>query len=208
MGRYDPVVRTRTAHRGPVDLLLPTLLLPGEQIVWRGSPRFPGASAESTGQLLFGVPLMLVGLVAFILATGHLWEADLSKSARLGLGSLLLLSAGFVALGLRMIAELWRTRARSASRVYALTDRRILILERGRRVEIASIALANLGPMHLAVAEDRAGTIAIDTHSESVDIDMAVRVTRTIALENIADADQVLQMIEIARNRRRAQPHD
>ena len=109
------------------------VLLPQEFYLWRGRPS-PDDALH--GQLKGA---LIVGAMFVILPTFLLWGFEES-----GLYPMLFLAL-FVAVGLWQASEPWRARRRAERSYYAVTDRRVLIIQVTERgTQVTSIAPAQI----------------------------------------------------------------
>lgn len=171
-------------------------LEPGESLVWAGRP---GPAAQPAWQL--DRTSLLLAAVPFALGLVLLWQA---LSAAAAPGALFYLGGGLVLLciALTPVAALWRAARRVRSTVYAITDRRVLILggSRGPRVFLPE----ELEEPRVRERGAGRGDVAFGTLAE-------IRQTRQgretrlaeAAFTDIEDAQQVAR--EIARLRARLQ---
>ena len=126
-------------------------LQPGEALLWQGAPD-PNARVMrkknnvSLGIWWFATFTALLGIFAFA-AYAHLTFSALSLSGVLFLGLL------FFILGppvyLILIDHHLETRALRRSR-FAVTDRRVMVLEGGRKARVFSQAFANIASLHIS----------------------------------------------------------
>lgn len=101
-------------------------LQPGEQLVWTGQPLPSRFARRSLGLVLFGLPWTAFA-VFWIAGASHFKVPDFSH----GSGFFPLFGLPFVLIGLGMLTSPLWLRRRARRTVYALTDRRALILGGG-----------------------------------------------------------------------------
>ncbi|HMA15525.1 MAG TPA: hypothetical protein VKP12_12100 [Kiloniellaceae bacterium] len=186
-----------TAADNPLDLAR-TVLEPGERLVWAGRPgpaAQPAWRLDRTSLLLAAVPLC-VGLVL-------LWQALAAPAVP---EDLFYLGGGLVLLcvALSPLATLWRASRRVRDTVYAVTDRRLLILAGGPRRRPRAFAPEDLEEPRVQDRGDGRGDVIFGTLAELRQTRQG-RQTRLApaAFTDIEDAQRVA--LEIARLRERAQ---
>lgn len=103
-----------------MDHLQDAVLLPGEQLVWRGRPDPKRVMVRNLGAGVFGVIFM--GFAGFWIAM-----ASSSGSPLAAFGIPFFLIGGFLA------SKPWRMRVKAQKSYYAITDQRVIILSGGRR---------------------------------------------------------------------------
>lgn len=110
-----------------IDALLRAhVLLPEERIVWRGRPS-PRAAIRGRLLLNLAIALPFLVLVAFM-------------GARAGFGPQTAIYAVLFGLGVWQLSRPWRFYRRAARTLYAVTDRRVLIVSSDRPAAVHSIA--------------------------------------------------------------------
>ncbi len=124
-------------------------LLPGENVVWSGTPR---TGLLLTARDIFLIPFSFVWCAGVI---GWTWGAGLS-----GIGLFDLVGVLFVAVGLsiavgRFFLDAW---LRGGTQ-YVLTDRRVLIVRRRPTSDLTALSLDRLPQIRLTQRKDGTGTI-------------------------------------------------
>ncbi len=126
-------------------------LEPGERVLWTGFPR-QGIAFSSQDIFMIPFSLMWGGFAIF-------WEATVFDS---GKGPLLfeLWGVPFVLIGLYIIfGRFFADAATRARTIYALTDRRVLILGGLWKTSIRSLELAGMSEINLTESQNDRGTI-------------------------------------------------
>lgn len=168
--------------------LLRAELEPGEPLVWLAQPiprRFSGASRPL---VLFGIPWTAFALFWMASAAGFAWprmDGPASFFPWFGLP--------FVLIGLWMLSSPWWMRRRALRIAYAITDRRVLILEHGRTQSVSSYRPAQLGTLHRRQHEDGSGDLVLQRH-QTTDSDGDAR-TVEVALSGVADVRGVERLV-------------
>lgn len=145
-------------------------LIPGERVRWSGQPR--GRSQWAS----FGIYLFAIPWTAFSL----FWErmALIPLLASLGGDDISRIPAGFsivfplfglpfVVIGLGMMAAPFLTIAKTRRTVHAVTDRRLLSIVDGRKLEVKSAFLDRIGPVERSSGRDGWGTLKVQTMSRT-----------------------------------------
>jgi hypothetical protein len=150
----------------------------GERLLWHGQPERRGLLLNRFN--LRGAVLWLLGLFWFSVLTlrGMPRVLLMTGGGLLGLGGLLLVH--------RTARALRRARATH----YALTDRRVLVLQRGRRVR--SLHLADISEPVLELHSGDRGRIRL-AHGDDHDA----------ALDRVADAPRVFRLLTAAIHQQR-----
>jgi hypothetical protein len=173
----------RPEHHGA----LRPYLLPGERLLWTGRPK--------RGLLLRAADLYLIPFSLVVLGLGLLWVRQLSRFGRpdamfLLFGGLFLAGAAYGAAGRFLVDALVRARL-----LYAVTDRRVLILRTGQWPRCRSLDLRHLPMLELSAGTGGRGTISFDvpsapgfwTRSHQPEWTPALaRVPRFLAIDNAA----------------------
>lgn len=128
-------------------------LLPGERLVWTGQPR-AGLRLRAADLYLVPFSLLWCGFVLFWLRGADEAGADLLFLAP----GIAFLAAGVYMLAGRFIWDAWlRSRL-----IYALTDRRVMMLRTGRFARFRAIDLRYLPTLELDDRHGGRGSIAFD----------------------------------------------
>ena len=135
-------------------------LLPGERIVWTGRP-MPGRLFTASDVFLVPFSLLWGGFALY-------WEASVLGlgGGRHASGFFVLWGVPFVLIGIYSIAGRFFYKAcRNRRTVYAITDRRLLVLTStfGRRVQ--SAFLGTLPGVSTSMGSDGVGTITVGSRS-------------------------------------------
>jgi hypothetical protein len=167
-------------------------LQPGEHLVWAGRP---GPAAQPAWQL--DRTSLLIAAGPFLAAVFLLWQAVGSAGAW---AAFLFLAAGILMLciALSPLVALWRAVRRVRRTVYAITDRRLLVLPGGSRRALRAFPPEDLDDPEVRDRDDGRGDVIFATVPE-------IRQTRQgrqtrlaeAAFTDIADAQRVAR--EIAR---------
>jgi hypothetical protein len=172
-------------------------LQPGERLVWAGRP---GPAAQPAWRL--DRTSLVIAAAPFFAALVLLWMAATTSG---GSGALLYLGAAIALLciALSPLAALWRAARRVQRTVYAITDRRLLVLPGGSSREARSFPPEDLDDPEVRERGDGRGDVIFATVPE-------IRQTRQgrqtrlaeAAFTDIADMQRVAR--EIAKLKARA----
>jgi hypothetical protein len=149
-------IQTNSRLDAYLEAVLLSELGPGERLLWAGQPG-PGGLAKNTWPMaLFAIPW-----TAFALT----WVALALAGAR-ALGHVLayafpLFGVPHLAIGFWMLSGPLRARARARRTVYAVTDRRALILDAGRTTIVESHDRAALGAITRRDRRDGTGDVLL-----------------------------------------------
>ncbi|GIX05578.1 MAG: hypothetical protein KatS3mg114_1447 [Planctomycetaceae bacterium] len=99
-------------------------LEPGERLLWAGQPLPRRLMRRSWGMALFGIPWTAFAVFWTVMAGSMVWRSESPGPIWL----FPLFGLPFILIGLGMLASPWRARRRARHIVYAVTDRRLLIL--------------------------------------------------------------------------------
>ncbi|WP_457313374.1 PH domain-containing protein [Sphingomonas sp. UYAg733] len=141
-------------------------LIAGERLMWWKQPR-PGAYAAGFLIWIGAIPWTVFALgwetLAFLPWVGG---GDMNDALRLGFGIVMpLFGLPFVLIGFAMLAKPVLAIARSRNTAYAVSDRRIIRIELGRRTRVTSVFIDRIGPIQSIERKDGYGTLRIQTHS-------------------------------------------
>jgi hypothetical protein len=145
--------------------LLRSELLPGEHLLWSGSPALH-KQLHAFWIWLFGIPwtafsLYFGGLV-LMSAFGTLQRAPSGGDWGMGiLFSLFLLP--FVAVGFVMLWVPFETLRKARRTIFGLTNRRMLSVTAGTKRECTSVMLQQMGPIDVQVGSKGYGNVRIQT---------------------------------------------
>lgn len=121
-----------------LDLELRTELATGEQLLWSGRPR-QGVFLRLSDALVIPFSLAWAGFAVF-------WTVMASSSG----GAFGLFGIPFVIVGAYIVVgRFFADAAARARTIYAVTDRRLLVVRTGARRRVQSVDLANLGSLEL-----------------------------------------------------------
>jgi len=159
---------------GPAWLrdMLERELEPDERVEWTGTPKARFFTPSSVGAFLFAIPWTGFAIFWTCGAAGFKIP-DFNK----GSDFFPLFGIPFILIGLGMLsAPLWNYRGLKKT-LYAISDKRALILRGGRTVEIKSYMPDDLSSLHRKERRDGSGDIFFDTwtgaDSESVRANIA-----------------------------------
>lgn len=128
-------------------------LEPGEKVFWAGQPR-PGRHAlRALPIALFGVPWTAFAVFWTVMASGIGGQAH-EFGWLFGLFGL-----PFVAIGIAMLGSPWWARRRAMATVYAITERRALILSGTRTLRTESHASEQFVEIHKTERSDGSGDL-------------------------------------------------
>jgi hypothetical protein len=141
-------------------------LATGERVLWSGQPlakRLKGGF----GIWLFAVPWTLFALFWESMALLP-WSASTKTPDGITwtFGIIMpIFGLPFIAIGLWMLWTPIRAMRQAGQTLYALTDRRIVRLVSGRKRELHSVLLDQIGPINRSELPDGTGHLRIETHS-------------------------------------------
>lgn len=141
-------------------------LLPGEQLIWSGHPVLVPNNFVTTRLFLPFAVLWVVVSAGRLASVVREWRADKVGSEVVAAASVLL------ALGLwLLIGPLLRQWVRARRSAYAVTDRRILVLDgsTGRDRSVTARPLEELGSLSLTTRRDGSGRIRFGVPDFSFD---------------------------------------
>lgn len=145
--------------------LLRAELLPGEHLLWSASPA-PHKQLHAFWIWLFGIPWTAFSLYFQVLVLMSAFETVQSapSGGDRGVGiffSLLLIP--FVAAGFFMLWAPFETLRKARRTIFGLTDRRMLSVTAGRKLESTSVMLQQMGPIDVQVGSKGYGNVRIQT---------------------------------------------
>lgn len=145
--------------------LLRAELLPGEHLLWSASPA-PHKQLHAFWIWLFGIPWTAFSLYFQVLVLMSAFETVQSapSGGDRGVGiffSLLLIP--FVAAGFVMLWAPFETLRKARRTIFGLTDRRMLSVTAGRKLESTSVMLQQMGPIDVQVGSKGYGNVRIQT---------------------------------------------
>lgn len=150
----------------PIELkaMVDRELAPGERILWAGTPRPVYFTPKSTASFIFGIPWTLFALFWTAGAAGFRFP-DFSSPASL----FPLFGVPFILIGLGLLASPLMEQRKSRNTVYAVTGRRALIIEGGRKKTACSFAPDQLRHIHREERKDGTGNLIMgqDTWTDS-----------------------------------------
>ena len=136
------------------------VLEPGEKIAWRGRPGLERvARVGMPGRLIGG--LMLAGDVFLIVIAFAVPNMEVVLTPLYGIPLIVLAIAPGVPVALIFLTMSSRRRARGARTYYAITDRRVLIVEAGRSHKVTAYAANDIADVVCEDAEDGSGDIRL-----------------------------------------------
>ena len=141
-------------------------LAPGERILWSGQPLAKRLKV-GFGIWLFAVPWTLFALFWESMALLP-WSASTKTPDGITwtFGIIMpIFGLPFIAIGLWMLWTPIKAMRQAGETLYALTDRRIVRLVSGRKRELHSVLLDQIGPINRRELPDGTGHLRIETHS-------------------------------------------
>ena len=172
-----------------------------EKLLWNGQP-IPNRQARASIPLvLFGIPWTAFSVFWVVMAsqmTGHASSRPDSFPFRLFPLLFPLFGAPFVLMGAGMLSSPWWMRRRAQKTVYALTDKRALILSPSWRgeIEVRSIPPEHLTDRTLKQNRDGSGSIVFTRLTTSSYSSKGGTTVVTVGFDNIADARDVDALME------------
>jgi len=145
--------------------LLRAELLPGEHLLWSASPA-PHKQLHAFWIWLFGIPWTAFSLYFHVLVLMSAFEMVQSapSGGDRGVGiffSLLLIP--FVAAGFFMLWAPFETLRKTRRTIFGLTNRRVLSVTAGTKLESTSVMLQQMGPIDVQVGSKGYGNVRIQT---------------------------------------------
>ena len=177
-----------------LDQSLRRALVTGEQLLWRAQPRARGLLG-GFWIWVFAIPWTLFSLgweaAAFL---PWLAETKTPDAMRLSFGIVFpLFGLPFILIGLWMLWTPIRAMRQAKLTVYGLTNRRLLRLVEGRKREVSSVLLDQIGPLTRHEKADGSGHLSIQTHSR-VDSD-GDRITEKFDIWGVPGVAQLERLI-------------
>lgn len=174
-------------------------LLTGERVLWSASPR-GGWLLGGFAAWLFAIPWTVFAL-GWEAAAFAPWFANKTPDAiRWGFGIVFpLFGLPFIAIGFWMLSRPIQAIRQARRTLFALTDRRVIRLVEGRRREVQSVLLDQIGPIDRRERADGHGDLAIQTHSR-VDSD-GDRITEKFLICGVPEVARLERLLHDARSR-------
>jgi hypothetical protein len=163
-------------------------LAPGERIEWMEVPIARFFTPLSRGLFLFSIPWTAFSIFWVFMASGLRWP-DLSSA----FGFFPLFGLPFVLIGFWLMSSPLRTHNRLKRTVYAITDRRAILIQGGRNTTIRSFGPGDLDKIHRREKADGSGDVYFSIplpRSDDQDV------TEALGFSGVADARHVERLLK------------
>jgi hypothetical protein len=170
---------------------------PGEQILWVGQPNPARMAVKSIGGFLFGI--VWTGFTVTFLM---FWMGDRGSSKWPG-GiwgfeglAFSLLMAPFLIIGLAMLASPLYSYLQGLRTFYAVTNKRILIVETGKSRKVQSYGQGDIGNLERTERPDGSGDLAFaKQHYKDSDGDQRTRDIKFVGIAQVRSVENIIREV-------------
>lgn len=174
----------------------------GETIRWAGKPDPRQAFAGGTSAWLMGIPwcaltFTIFGILVASVLSGKPPKGGVTPGLGLMMLAMLIFVAGFVLVGIGMMAVPFLAWWKARRTIYAITDRRILRLVSGKTKEVMTVTPDKILNMTRRERHDGTGTLRLVTgFKRDSDGDIGTVTEELLAVPNVREAERIISSMQ------------
>jgi hypothetical protein len=168
---------------------------PNEQILWVGQPNPARMAVESIGSFLFGI-VWTWFTISFIMSWMGPSGSSMWPGGIWGFGGLAfyIFMAPFLIIGLAMLASPLFSYLQGLRTFYAVTNKRILIIETGKSRKVQSYGEGDVGSLERTERPDGSGDLAFAKHySKDSDGDQRTRDIKFVGIAQVRSVENIIR---------------
>ncbi len=146
-------------YSDPLEIALRRELQQGESMLWKGRP-LSRINPRGFAMYLFAIPWTAFSLFWVAMAIAGVVSMEVEGGGLLA-WAFPLFGVPFVAIGLGMLAMPFLPLFNAAKTLYAVTDRRVIELRLGKKLNAKSVPTGNLGAIERVEGRDGTGSLKI-----------------------------------------------